>query len=125
MREIKFRGRIPYDKGWVYGDLRHIGNNLIYIVDKFGHGSSVNPETVGQFTGLRDSNGRDIYEGDVVQSKELLFPYDTGVIRYCGEFTSFYLDTGDGDINDLSDDEGLTVLGNVHDNPELLEATHD
>lgn len=126
MREIKFRGRDEFGE-WHYGAFMGVFFDGVVALIEYaniyddGMANRVLPDTVGQFTGLLDSEGHEIYEGDVVQSKELLFPYDTGVIRYCAELTRFYLDTGDGDINDLSDDEGLTVLGNVHDNPELLE----
>ena len=130
MREIKFRGRVP-DKGWLYGDLRHIGNNLIYIVDKFGHGSSVNPNTVGQFTGLLDTAQKEIYEGDIVKvvddGEESLH-----VVKYMVEedYPAFDLDPvlNDGECNSLSYclndlDTRITVIGNIHDNPELLRLT--
>lgn len=128
MREIKFRGRVP-DKGWLYGDLRHIGNNLIYIVDKFGHGSSVNPSTVGQFTGLYDCEGREIYEGDVVafgdfrKAHDIENEYWHGVVKWSFESARFVLDALDFD-EDVCTDE-LLVIGNVHDNPRLLKVEHD
>ena len=125
MREIKFRGRVP-DKGWLYGDLRHIGNNLIYIVDKFGHGSNVNPNTVEQFTGLKDSEGREIYEGDIVEAKlkdksfVKRFHMDetvTGEISFDGAWGLGEWDA----LWRLPRYYDLTVIGNIHDNPELLE----
>lgn len=129
MREIKFRGRVP-DKGWLYGDLRHIGNNLIYIVDKFGHGSSVNPNTVGQFTGLEDCEGREIYEGDIVRFTEAytgvlgdeLVHDVVGVVRYV--YCEFKIVShGVSELWAPSLMEGVRVIGNVHDNPELLRLT--
>ena len=123
MREIKFRGRVP-DKGWLYGDLRYIGNNLIYIVDKFGHGSSVNPSTVGQFTGLKDADGLEIYEGDVIQvvtknpywafKKNYDVYWDLDGFCLEGEPLYYWFKLHD-----------LKVIGNVHDNPDLLEVEHD
>lgn len=119
MREIKFRGRVP-DKGWLYGDLRHIGNNLIYIVDKFGR-SSVNPNTVGQYTGLKDATGKEIYEGDVIKTRE----GDVGVIVWETELGGFRARLADNSFYTLTAlfASMFSVIGNIYDNPELLEAT--
>ena len=122
MREIKFRGHDG--AAWRYGDLIHDscnGRELIFIddnVERTRH--SVKQDTVGQFTGLKDSEGREIYEGDIIQNEDL-FPHTRGVVCYDAYLTRFYIDTGDGDINDLRQDEENCVIGNVHDNPDLLE----
>ena len=128
MREIKFRGRVP-DKGWLYGDLRHIGKNLIYIVDKFGHGSSVNPNTVEQFTGMKDSSGREIYEGDIVEispqfsAKQGLKRkfHSFAVVRWDERLARFVVISKEI-LDRIPDSEFVSVIGNIHDNPELLEA---
>lgn len=121
MREIKFRG---YDdltgNGWVYGDFSHgyYGNEC--LVDEI----IVVEETVGQYTGLRDSHGREIYEGDVIASS--FADYKAVVEFRNGAFVAV---TGPVDtyqaLYGVLRLKGLRVIGNVYDSPELLEAAHE
>jgi uncharacterized phage protein (TIGR01671 family) len=119
MREIKFRGK-RLDGIWIYGDLRHQpyakgSVTIISFMEDTG-GFWVIPETVGQYTGLKDKNGKEIYEGDITQD------VDTGKtfeIMYQGHMFMRYerkpmymFYTLDGDC--------LEVIGNIYENPELM-----
>lgn len=120
MREIKFRGkRIDNDK-WVYGDLIHCyGADAGRIFIKTFTGLyEVDPTTVGEYTGLKDNNGTEIYEDDILLD-------ESGVYAVVGYLMgTFSVDFGEGfdlqyfneGINEICD-----VVGNIHDNPELLK----
>lgn len=147
MRTIKFRGKCCHSDTWVFGDLevnRLDERTLIhtYYDDKRYHCQcDVRADTVGQFSGLHDKNGREIYEGDILRfpakdewGKENFVSYevfwhdndcaanhigwqmnrlhfqgslcgaDIGIITFLPKWTS-----------------KMEIIGNIHDNPELLE----
>jgi uncharacterized phage protein (TIGR01671 family) len=131
MREIRFRGK-RRDGGWDYGFLS-VGRDGYEIVNTDGMGlffhCPVDPSTVGQYTGLKDRNGRDIYEGDVVRLddgdtstfSEVFF--DGGALCICSSgFTYEYDVIAIGWTNENLGVE-VEVIGNIHDNPELLAKT--
>ena len=143
MRTIKFRGKKPTNGVWVYGSL--VYSNEIQTAIYFQTGSGlvksmewvyVNPETVGQFTGFLDKNGKEIYEGDVLRSDE--YPYSCigdkerdnyyAVVYYCEEGACFGIVTvknpnssvagiSDGILDDVEREKmkSFEVIGNIHE----------
>ena len=148
-RAIKFRGRLISDGRWIEGDLRQMpdGPCVIYLTDR-NHGEAVDPQTVGQFTGICEAGtfnadypdeyaGKPVYEGDIVMPEgdysaeprvvvfyECMFglatakEYDhlkNGAHPYLNDYA--HLPT----LGDYPMQGPLKVIGNVYDNPELLE----
>lgn len=114
MREILFRAKTVCDGNWVYGGITwNPSRTEVFIHSDWDEGKVI-PETVGQFTGLTDKNGVRVFEGDIV----CIFDgeYFSGVVKYSNEQGSFTVD--DTSLHYWVSD--IEVIGNVHDNPELL-----
>ena len=132
MREILFRGKRLDNGEWVEGFYNHIpcgrfseDEHMIQTVlenGKIGMLHDIDPSTVGQYTGLKDKHGKRIFEGDVIKrfwlGAEIIYcvQYDGENAHFIGKamnksgFTTF---DGDGEM--------FEVIGNITDNPELLE----
>lgn len=152
MREILFRGKDDINGEWRTGfmvDSSHIGNWV--------YACPVDPETVGQFTGLADKNGEEIFEGDIVkQTFEKTVAIAIADFWDGDEYADLYgEDVGvvvilpskgaciknpiiHREVNGVTTQDGETakmyknicsgrceVIGNIHDNPELLEVQHE
>lgn len=155
MREIKFRGKSINTDEWIYGNLIHTISHhdngmpemyfkqweeeiyfiqpIMTIGDEMAELIEVIPETVGQYTGLKDKNGKEIYEGDIILYEDWEMAYEgggndsfinKGIIEYVESNCCF--NATERQTVDLADvlyegNEDLEVIGNIHDNPELIK----
>lgn len=121
MREIIFRGKRIDNGAWETGSLVIVrggtADEQVFIADKMtGYNTQVIPETVGQYTGLTSKNGEKIFEGDIIKIGNKIRYVFFGI---CG-----YRHTNYGEhATDLKVEDGskCEVIGNIHDNPELLK----
>ena len=125
MREIKFRGKDRKTGKWFFGNLFDKdtkGNTHICTTRK---GSlDVIPETVGQYTGLKDRNGKEIYEGDVIECwSEGVKARGVVTHRIDGTWIMYPAWQNAKMWYLMPDEDGNTsveIIGNIHDNPELI-----
>ena len=110
MRTIKFRGK-DFSGVWWYGFLSSIGGNPVILPQKCtGSSIYVDEETVGQFTGLQDAEGVDIYEGDLLLSHE-----NGEVFEVVYDAPRFCFKDNDFGFRFLNRPENICVIGNVYD----------
>lgn len=142
MRDIKFRGK-DYNNKWRYGDLvqEKWGQGKAIMIKKDKTAWSVLEETIGQYTGLKDKKQKEIYEGDIVTGTDYPFIDEekqnyVGVVVFYDDAASFGYGyecvrkdkrgISNGINNEFEANENLIcedleVIGNIYDNPELLE----
>lgn len=129
MRKILFRGKTILENEWVIGAGVYKSEGHTWIItddvtktENRGTGSdAINPETAGQYTGLTDKNGNKIFEGDICSKfsnyagKKFYFP----IVFEEGLFFAKYSERAGMPLCDIC--EKIEIIGNIHDNPELLK----
>lgn len=129
MREILFRGKRIDNSEWETGSLIYASmgtsEEQVGIADKMtAYHTPVIPETVGQYTGLTDKNGTKIFEGDILEG-DLEDNLDPGAKwRNVVVWEKFGWNCKEGHVSqsiDGFDIKECEVIGNIHDNPELME----
>ncbi|EPS8735746.1 YopX family protein [Listeria monocytogenes] len=145
MREIEFRGNRIDNGEWIYGNLMQFEDSATFIFADERKGAStltyahfiinnmhaIDEKTVGQYTGLKDKNGKKIFEGDIVAFSEDDFHVFNSQVEYFSEVgypafdikvpSTYYFDSNVFSEVSMSGLYEIEVIGNIHENPELLE----
>lgn len=141
-REIKFRAKRIDNGEWDYGyyvvhhialtdvdkdtnQIVRVGTNVVHTLfndqrkDNNGYYKDINPDTLGQFTGLLDKNGKEIYEGDIIRVN----PTDSGIryVKWDDRHAQFVSQMLHNEQYYLISHNDSQVIGNMFDNPELLK----
>lgn len=132
MREIIFRGKRADNGEWVYGSLiterNMFDGNLMTMhiqdIEEPYDDNLIDDETVGQFTGMTDKNGNKIFEGDIISTSSKLI----GAVEWNDTFAKYIVcyNQISGNWFDFEGEDCFSValdcviIGNIHDNPELL-----
>ena len=128
MREILFRGKRTCNNEWIEGGFHsRFGKAYIIGISKTERidGTEVILETVGQYTGLTDKNGKKIFEGDIVEGLDFtaedggygVVTFDDGAFEIVGSCDNNIV----GTFHENYYGKDFEVIGNIHDNPELLK----
>ena len=131
MREILFRGKRVDNGEWIEGFYAHSGEKKYILIDNdiavgYIAMKEVNPDTIGQYTGLTDKNGTKIFEGDIIK-QDTAYKQIIGCVQICKEpLSKLYgvcekFHDGSGTAL-LSVDGDYEVIGNIFGNPELLRS---
>lgn len=120
MRKIKFRGYSDYHKMWYYGSLVKI-HKRYYIYNVYGNRFQIIPESIGEHTGLKDKNEKEIYEGDIIYidcSRE--YQRDIkGIVKFSfGSFNVVDEKEIHYSFSEISDD--IYIQGNIHENTMVI-----
>lgn len=125
MREIKFRGKYG-NNPWLYGSLVTKNRNNNGIQERNSSVTIlVNDGSIGQYTGMNDSMGKEIYEGDIVRTSDnddelAVVEWDDADLRFTVTHGNVVNGLGEGYYS-----HEVEVIGNMYDNPELLGGAHD
>lgn len=128
MRKILFRGKRTDNGEWVQGyPCRYgwIGKEKDYIIPDYAsalYTAEIDPETVGQYTGLTDKYYKKIFEGDIVIFDYIDYEDERGVVQWDSDIAKFIItfSTFTIDFDNVYGRE-LEIVGNVYDNPEVME----
>jgi hypothetical protein len=130
MREVLFRGKGTHGLSagdWIFGFYvkdfwkpTSVGHGIIPIDEDRGGYCEVDPETVGEWTGLTDKNGKRIFEGDIVRLY-LRDCTEVCLIKWSDMSARFGVISNDGGFYGIDITDEFEVIGNIHDNPELLK----
>lgn len=136
-REIKFRGKSKNSGEWLYGYLFNYELSLTAVIpcinicvpaslEEVYSDCTVYSGTIGQYTGLRDKDGKEIYEGDIVSignSLKAVVIWFNGSFRFKDELSCKA--TYSEDIGAIMRDYDVCIIGNIYDNPELLKGANE